>query len=35
MKKTLVFLPDAKREWMEPAHPQMRLARQCALVGLP
>jgi putative transposase len=35
VKKKLVFPPDAKRALMEPAHPQMRVARQCDLVGLP
>jgi putative transposase len=27
--------PDAKREFIEPAHPQLSIARQCDLVGLP
>ena len=27
--------PDAKRELIEPAHPQLSIARQCDLVGLP
>ena len=27
--------PDAKRELIEPAHPQISIARQCDLVGLP
>lgn len=27
--------PDAKRELIEPLHPQISIARQCALVGLP
>jgi len=26
---------DAKRELIEPSHPQMSIARQCDLVGLP
>ena len=35
MKKKLVLPPDAKRALIEPAHPQMSIARQCDLVGLP
>ena len=35
MKKELIFPPDAKRELIEPAHPQISIARQCALGGLP
>ena len=27
--------PNAKRELIEPAHPQISIARQCDLVGLP
>ncbi len=27
--------PESKRELIEPAHPQISIARQCALVGLP
>ena len=27
--------PEAKRELIEPAHPQISIARQCDLVGLP
>jgi putative transposase len=27
--------PETKRELLEPAHPQISIARQCALVGLP
>ena len=27
--------PEAKRELIEPAHPQISIARQCALLGLP
>ena len=35
VKKKLVLPPDAKREWIEPGHPQMRIARQCDVIGLP
>jgi hypothetical protein len=35
VKKKLVFPPAAKREVMAPAHPQLRIARQCAWSGLP
>src|SRR4029450_1558749 len=35
VKKKLVLPPEGKRELIEPAHPQMSLARQCALIGLP
>jgi len=35
VKKKLVLPPDAKREWIEPAHPQLSIARQCDLIGLP
>jgi putative transposase len=35
MKKKLDLSPDAKRELIEPEHPQIRIARQCALLGLP
>ena len=35
VKKKLVLPPDAKREWIEPEHPQISMARQCDLVGLP
>src|SRR4029453_4398331 len=35
MKKKLDLLPEGKRALIEPAHPQMSIARQCDLVGLP
>ena len=35
VKKKLVFPPEGKRELIEPGHPQISIARQCALVGLP
>ena len=35
VKKKLVLPPDAKRELIEPEHPQISIARQCALLGLP
>ena len=35
VKKKLVLPPEAKRELLEPEHPQIRIARQCDLVGLP
>jgi putative transposase len=35
VKKKLDLPPESKREWIEPAHPQISLARPCALVGLP
>ena len=35
VKKKRDLSPEAKRELIEPWHPQMRLARQCALVGWP
>jgi putative transposase len=35
LKKKLDWAPEAKRELLEPAHPQMSIARQCDLVGLP
>ena len=35
VKKKLAVAPDAKRALIAPAHPQMRLARQGDLVGLP
>ena len=35
LKKKLDLPPESKRELIEPAHPQLSLARQCALVGLP
>jgi putative transposase len=35
LKKKLALPREAKREWIEPAHPQLSIARQCALVGLP
>jgi putative transposase len=35
LKKTLALPPEAKRELIEPAHPQMSIARQWDLVGLP
>jgi putative transposase len=34
VKKKLVLPPEAQREWIEPAHPQISLTRQCALLGL-
>jgi putative transposase len=34
-KKKLDLTPETKRELIEPAHPQMSIARQCDLVGLP
>jgi putative transposase len=35
LKKKLDLAPETKRELIEPAHPQLSIARQCALVGLP
>jgi putative transposase len=35
LKKKLDLTPEAKRELIEPAHPQLSIARQCDLVGLP
>ena len=35
LKKKLDLPRDAKRELIEPSHPQMSIARQCDLVGLP
>jgi putative transposase len=35
LKKKLDLPPESKRELIEPAHPQISIARQCALVGLP
>ena len=35
LKKKLDLPPDAKRGVIDPAHPQIRIARQCELVGLP
>src|SRR6266571_3233503 len=35
LKKKLVLPPEAKRELIEPVHPQISMARQCDLVGLP
>ena len=35
VKKKLVLPPDAKRGLIEPEHSQIRIARQCDLVGLP
>ena len=35
VKKKLDLLPEGKRALIEPAHPQMSIARQCDLVGLP
>jgi putative transposase len=35
LKKTLDLPPESKRELIEPTHPQLSIARQCALVGLP
>ena len=34
-KKTLDVLPEGKRALLEPAQPQMSIARQCDVVGLP
>src|SRR5919109_1165798 len=34
LKKKLALSPDAKRSLIEPAHPQISLARQCDLLGL-
>jgi putative transposase len=34
LKKKLDLSPDAKRDLIEPDHPQISLARQCALLGL-
>ena len=35
LKKKLDLPPEPKRELLEPAHPQLSIARQCDLVGLP
>jgi len=35
VKKKLVLPPDAKRELIEPGHPQISIARQGDLIGLP
>src|SRR6266702_5837139 len=35
LKKKLDLLPEGKRALIEPAHPQISIARQCDLVGLP
>ena len=35
VKKKLDVLPEGKRGLIEPAHPQLRIARPCDLVGLP
>jgi putative transposase len=35
LKKKLDVVPEAQRALSAPAHPQISLARQCALVGLP
>jgi putative transposase len=35
VKKNLDLLSESKRALIEPAHPQMSIARQCDLVGLP
>jgi putative transposase len=35
VKKKLDWSPDAKRELIEPEHPQLSIARQCDLLGLP
>src|SRR6266478_3100347 len=35
LKKKLDLPPEAKRELIEAAHPQISIARQCDLVGLP
>src|SRR5207302_6853387 len=34
VKKKLDLLPEGKRALIEPAHPQISIARQCDLVGL-
>ena len=34
VKKKLVLPPEGQRELIEPAHPQISIARQCDLVGL-
>lgn len=34
LKKNLALSPDAKRALIEPDHPQISIARQCALLGL-
>jgi putative transposase len=34
VKKKLVLPPEAKRGLIEPAHPQLSITRQCALLGL-
>jgi putative transposase len=35
LKKKLALPPETKRVLIEPAHPQLSIARQCDLVGLP
>src|SRR5262245_31748276 len=35
LKKKLDLPPEGKRALIEPAHPQISIARQCDLVGLP
>ena len=35
VKKKLDLLPESKRALIESAHPQIRIVRQCDLVGLP
>src|SRR5262249_25816650 len=35
LKKKLALPPEAKRALIEPTHPQLSIARQCDLVGLP
>src|SRR5262245_34796812 len=35
VKKKLAWSPEAKRELIEPEHPQLSMARQCARLGWP
>jgi putative transposase len=35
LKKNLDLTVDAKQEWVEPDHPEISIARQCELLGLP
>src|SRR5262249_5736363 len=35
VEKKLALPPEAKRALIEPTHPQLSIARQCDLVGLP
>jgi putative transposase len=35
LKKKLASLPEEKRGWIDPKHPDLSIARQCELVGLP